>query len=86
MTDFTTISMNPILPNLLELSKNNIQLKGENEFLTDTLKFIAVGGVVILGAYIYVNFIQPKQNVNLKIVPPNIKITKSSREIGYEML
>ena len=66
MIDFTTIQTYPVPPILKQLQDTNNSLNQENEFITNLLIAVVVGGVIYIGFQIYKNEKQNEQRLTIK--------------------
>jgi hypothetical protein len=66
MIDFTTIQTYPVPPILKQLQETNSALNQENEFITNLLIAVVVGGAIYIGFQIYKSEKQNEQRPTIK--------------------
>ena len=66
MIDFTTIQTYPVPPILKQLQETNSALNQENEFITNLLIAVAIGGTIYIGYQIYKSNKENEQRPTIK--------------------
>lgn len=66
MIDFTTIQTYPVPPILRQLQDTNTSLNKKNEFITNLLIAVVVGGTIYIGYQIYKSNKENEQRPTIK--------------------
>lgn len=63
MIDYTTLQIEPIPLSIITLQKTNTILKNENDVFKDIIKFVLIGGAIIIVYNIYKNIEENEQDI-----------------------
>ncbi len=63
MIDYTTLQIEPIPLSIITLQKTNTILKNENDVFKDIIRFVLIGGAIIIVYNIYKNIEENEQDI-----------------------